>query len=295
MATFLVVDKKFSLVMEIKDDSKETFDESIGLSVYSTSKAGVLSYVSIFENLWSQTELYERLKLNERLQREFINIASHEIRTPTQAVLGFSQLLEQHPQNRYELIQGLKRNAERLQRLSNDILDVTRIESHTLKLIKEKVNINEIILNIINDVGNQIQNPDKLKISFSKTTSPIYVEADRIRLCQVIANLLNNAIKFTKEGTISIGADVKNNKEIMIAVTDDGTGIDPAIMSRLFTKFVTRSDVGTGLGLYISKSIIEAHEGRMWAENNSDGKGATFRFTLPLFIDQEHKTYLASR
>jgi signal transduction histidine kinase len=288
MATFLVVDKKFSLVMEIKDDSKETFDESIGLSIYSTSKAGVLSYVSIFENLWSQTELYERLKLHERMQREFINIASHEIRTPTQAVLGFSQLLEQHPQKRDKLIQGLRRNAERLQRLSNDILDVTRIESQTLKLIKEKVNINEIILNIINDVGNQIRNPDKLKISISNTTSPIYVEADRLRLYQIIANLLSNAIKFTKEGTISIRANMKNNKELMIAVTDDGTGIDPVIMPRLFTKFATRSNIGTGLGLYISKNIVEAHGGRIWAENNPDGKGATFRFTLPLFRVQEH-------
>jgi two-component system, OmpR family, sensor histidine kinase VicK len=289
MATFLVVDKEFSLVMEIRDDSKETFDESIGLSVYSTSKAGVLSYVSIFENLWSQTELYERLKLHERMQREFINIASHEIRTPTQAVLGFSQLLEQHPQKRDELIQGLKRNAERLQRLSNDILEVTRIESQTLKLVKEKVNINEIIPNIINDVGNQIRNPNKLNISFSKTTSPVYVEADRLRLYQVIANLISNAIKFTKEGTISISVSMKNNnKELMITVTDDGTGIDPAIMPRLFTKFATRSDVGTGLGLYISKNIVEAHGGIMWAENNSDGKGATFRFTLPLSKVQEH-------
>jgi signal transduction histidine kinase len=281
MATFLVVDKKYSLVMEIKDDSKETFDESIGLSVYSTSKAGVLSYVSIFENLWSQTELYEQLKLHERMQREFINIASHEIRTPTQAVLGFTQLLEQNPQKRDELIQGLKRNAGRLQRLSNDILDVTRIESQTFKLIKEKIDINEI-LNVINDVRNQIRNPDKLKISFSKTTSPNYVEADRLRLYQVIVNLLNNAIKFTEEGTISISIGVKNNEELMIAVMDDGTGIDPAIMSRLFTKFATRSHVGTGLGLYISKNIVEAHGGRIWAENNPDGKGATFRFTLPL-------------
>jgi two-component system sensor histidine kinase VicK len=123
---------------EIRDDSKETFDESIGLSVYSTSKAGVLSYVSIFESLWSQTELYERLKVHDRMQREFINIASHEISTPTQAVLGFSQLLEQNPKNKDEIIHALRRNADRLQKLSNDILDVTRTESLTLKLIKEK-------------------------------------------------------------------------------------------------------------------------------------------------------------
>lgn len=292
MATFLVVDKKYSLVMEIKDDFKETFDESIGLSVYSTSKAGVLSYVSIFENLWSQTELYERLKLHDRMQREFINIASHEIRTPTQAILGFSQLLEQNPDKREELISGLRRNADRLQRLSNDILDVTRIESQTLKLIKEKVNINEIV-NVIDDVKNQIRDPYRLKISFSNPRDPVYVEADRLRLYQVISNLLSNAIKFTREGTISIAAYVNDKikdkeEELTIAVRDDGTGIDPSIMSRLFTKFATRSEVGTGLGLYISKNIVEAHGGRIWAENNIDGRGATFRFSLPLFKDQEH-------
>jgi two-component system, OmpR family, sensor histidine kinase VicK len=291
MATFLVVDKKFSLVMEIRDDFKETFDESIGLSVYSTSKAGVLSYVSIFENLWSQTELYERLKVHDRMQREFINIASHEIRTPTQAILGFSQLLEQNPDRREELISGLRRNADRLQRLSNDILDVTRIESQTLKLIKEKVNINELV-NVIDDVKNQIRDPYRLKISFSNPRDPVYVEADRLRLYQVISNLLSNAIKFTRQGTISIAAYVNENKdkeeELTIAVRDDGTGIDPSIMSRLFTKFATRSEVGTGLGLYISKNIVEAHGGRIWAENNIDGRGATFRFSLPLFKDQEH-------
>ncbi len=290
MATFLVVDRKFSLVMEIKDDFGETFDESIGLSVYSTSKAGVLSYVSIFENLWSQTELYEQLKLHDRMQREFINIASHEIRTPTQAILGFSQLLEQNPDKKEELIQGLRRNADRLQRLSNDILDVTRIESQNLKLIKEKVNINEIV-NVIDDVKNQIRDPYRLKISFSNPRDPVYVEADRLRLYQVISNLLSNAIKFTREGTISIAAYVNdNNKEeedLTIAVRDDGTGIDPTIMSRLFTKFATRSQVGTGLGLYISKNIVEAHGGRIWAENNIDGRGATFRFTLPMFKDPE--------
>ncbi len=290
MATFLVVDRKFSLVMEIKDDFGETFDESIGLSVYSTSKAGVLSYVSIFENLWSQTELYEQLKLHDRMQREFINIASHEIRTPTQAILGFSQLLEQNPDKKEELIQGLRRNADRLQRLSNDILDVTRIESQNLKLIKEKVNINEIV-NVIDDVKNQIRDPYRLKISFSNPRDPVYVEADRLRLYQVISNLLSNAIKFTREGTISIAAYVNDNnkeeEELTIAVRDDGTGIDPTIMSRLFTKFATRSEVGTGLGLYISKNIVEAHGGRIWAENNIDGRGATFRFTLPLFKDPE--------
>ena len=169
--------------------------------------------------------------------------------------------------------------------MTNDILDVTRIESQTLKLIKEKVNVNEKILNVINDVKNQIKNPDKLIITFSESVvMPVYIQADKGRLCQVITNLLSNAVKFSKEGTISISANVKDN-ELIITVKDSGEGIDSAIMPRLFTKFATRSDVGMGLGLFISKNIVEAHGGRMWAENNSNGKGATFTFTLPLSRD----------
>ena len=146
------------------------------------------------------------------------------------------------------------------------------------------MNINEKIRNAINDIKSQIHNPDKLKIVFAEPKNPVYVEADNIRLYQTIANLLTNAIKFTKEGTIFITADVKhnNNNELIISVKDSGEGIHPVIMPRLFTKFATKSFIGTGLGLFISKSIIEAHGGRIWAENNIDGKGATFTFTLPL-------------
>jgi signal transduction histidine kinase len=194
-------------------------------------------------------------------------------------------MLEVYPERSKEMIEAIKRNARRLHKLTNDILDVTRIESQTLKLIKEKVNVNEKILNVINDVKNQIKNPDKLIITFSESVvMPVYIQADKGRLCQVITNLLSNAVKFSKEGTISISANVKDN-ELIITVKDSGEGIDSAIMPRLFTKFATRSDVGVGLGLFISKNIVEAHGGRMWAENNSDGKGATFTFTLPLSRD----------
>jgi signal transduction histidine kinase len=215
------------------------------------------------------------------MQREFINIASHEMKTPTQAIMGFSEMLEQHPDRRVEMTEAIKRNAKRLHKLTNDILDVSRIESQNLRLNKEKVNINEKISNVVNDIKNQIRNPDK-QIVFLNLKEPLYVEADKIRLYQVIANLLSNAIKFTKEGTISIKAQLKDNNEIAIIVKDPGAGIDNDVMPRLFTKFATRSDVGTGLGLYISKNIIEAHGGRMWAANNPDGKGATFGFSLPL-------------
>jgi two-component system, OmpR family, sensor histidine kinase VicK len=203
-----------------------------------------------------------------------------------------------------ELIQFLdiiNRNAKRLQRLTEDILDITKIESQSLKLNKEKFDINKKISNVIKDVEKQISDSNKLKILFiepSEEEEPIFVEADKGRIYQVIANLLNNAIKFTKEGTIFVSAKMTRKKSmnrgggrdysssssrhVIVSVKDSGAGIDPEILPRLFTKFATKSDKGTGLGLYISKSIIEAHGGKIWAENNSDGKGATFAFSLPI-------------
>jgi two-component system sensor histidine kinase VicK len=281
--TILVIDRKVSLAIEKTDDSKPDFMEAVGLATYSNSEPTVVSYVSIFEALWKQAELVNQLEVHDKLQREFINIASHEMKTPTQAILGYSELLETDPKNNAEIIASLKRNANRLQRLTNDILEVSRIESQTLRLNKEKVNINEKIREIIDDVRNQIQNPNDLQINFLEAKHPVHLEADKTRLYQVIANLLTNAIKFTNEGTITVSADVNdNNNELIVTVRDSGEGIHSDIIPRLFTKFATKSNTGTGLGLYISKNIIEAHGGRIWAENNQDGKGANFTFTLPL-------------
>jgi two-component system, OmpR family, sensor histidine kinase VicK len=277
-----IVDNEKFLRAELRQPGAEKFSDAIGLVVYSNRRITVDSFKSIFELLWNERTLVEELKKTDSMQREFINIASHEMKTPTQAIMGFSEMLEQHPDRREEMTEAIKRNAKRLHKLTNDILDVSRIESQNLRLNKEKVNINEKISNVVNDIKNQIRNPDKLQIVFLNLKEPLYVEADKIRLYQVIANLLNNAIKFTKEGTISIKAQLKDNNEIAIIVKDPGAGIDNDVMPRLFTKFATRSDVGTGLGLYISKNIIEAHGGRMWAANNPDGKGATFGFSLPL-------------
>ncbi|MGB6532822.1 MAG: HAMP domain-containing sensor histidine kinase, partial [Candidatus Nitrosopolaris sp.] len=290
-ATFLVVDRKFSLVMEIKDDSKTTFDEAIGLSTYSNSNAGVLSYVAIFENLWKQTELYEdikkaheQLKLHAMAQKEFINVAAHELRTPIQPILGLSQLLllksggiEQYS----ELLHTINRNAKRLNRLSDDILDATKIESKSLELKKERFNLNHIIINALDDIilGKDLNRSVQLLYQ----PQDIEVEADKGRMSQVISNLLSNAIKFTKKGTIAITIKIdENDNYILISVKDTGTGIDPEILPELFSKFRTKSFSGAGLGLFISKNIIEAHGGKIWAENNSDGNGTTFTFTLPL-------------
>ena len=281
--TILVIDRKVSLAIEKSDDTKPDFMEAVGLATYSNSEPTVVSYVSIFEALWKQAELVNQLEVHDKLQREFINIASHEMKTPTQAILGYSELLETDPKNNAEIIASLKRNANRLQRLTNDILEVSRIESQTLRLNKEKVNINEKIREIIDDVRNQVQNPNDLQINFLEAKHPVHLEADKTRLYQVIANLLTNAIKFTNEGTITVSADVNdNNNELIVTVRDSGEGIHSDIIPRLFTKFATKSNAGTGLGLYISKNIIEAHGGRIWAENNQDGKGANFTFTLPL-------------
>jgi signal transduction histidine kinase len=191
---------------------------------------------------------------------------------------------EELKETELNLLRPIHNNAERLSKIIEDILSITKIESQTLKLNKVKVDINEKIQDVINDVKNQIKNPDKLQIVFPEPKELLYIEADKIRLYQVIANLLGNAIKFTREGTITISTNVRENDELTVTVKDTGTGLHPDILPRLFTKFATKADAGTGLGLYISKSIVEAHGGRMWAENNSNARGATFTFTLPLTI-----------
>ena len=283
--TILVVDREASFVIEKVDDSKESFIEAVGLSTYSTSEPTIMSYLSIFENFWNQLELYEKLKEHDKMQKEFINIAAHELRTPTQSILGYAEILEMESERSRQLANPILRNAIRLQRLTGDILDVTRIESQTLRLNKEEFDLNEVISNVIKDCKSQIDS-EKIKLVYEYSrVNNIIVNADKNRLNQVISNLISNSIKFTQGewGTISITTKrEENSKAITISVKDTGKGIDPEIIPRLFTKFATKSDTGTGLGLFISKSIVEAHGGRIWAENNKDGKGATFYFTLPV-------------
>ncbi len=205
----------------------------------------------------------EQLKVHDKMQQEFINIASHEMKTPTQAILGYSSLIQRHPERREEMLEAIARNATRLQRLTNDILDVTRIETQSLKLNIERVNLNELISNVIEDQTNQIEKTNKdIKISHEPQDQTIEVEANKNRLTQVISNLLSNAIKFTKKGTIRVTEEVKDGKAL-VSIKDTGQGIDPEIFLRLFSKFAAKSETGTGLGLFISKSIMEAHEGKI--------------------------------
>ena len=237
----------------------------------------------------------EQLKNHDQMQKEFINVAAHELRTPIQPVLALSDILRSKIKDKeqVELLDVILRNVKRLQRLSHVILDVTMIESHSLKLNKHAIDLNDLIVNIIQDHQNVIQNSDgKVKLEYEteakgKEGKQIFVEADKERITQVIWNLLTNAMKFTKDGTITVSTRVTGS-EIIVTVKDTGEGIDPKIQPRLFSKFATSSIQGTGLGLYISKSIVEAHGGSMWAENKSDRRGgATFHFSLPVIDRHE--------
>jgi len=242
----------------------------------------------------------EQLKVHAKMQKEFINIAAHELRTPIQPVLNLTQIIRSKIKDaeQGELLDVVIRNAKRLHQLAEDILDITRIESQSLKLNKERFNLNDLISNVMQDYRNQVEKDhDNISLLYeSKNDIIFFVEADRHRVTQVISNLLNNAIKFIKEegkegegGTVSITLEKKkeedNQQEVLISIKDSGVGIHSDIIPRLFSKFATKSEKGTGLGLFISKSIVEAHGGKIWAENNvSDGsaeKRATFTFSLP--------------
>ena len=290
-----IVDRAKFMRFELKEPTAEKFSEAIGFVVYSNSKVGLDSSKLFFELLWNERiqyetlREYEKLKETERMKTEFINVAAHELRTPIQPILGLSQVLRLQIKDsrQLELLDVIIRNAKRLQRLTEDILDVSKIESQSLKLNKERFNLNDIISNIIQDYKKEIEkenNNRTIKLLYEEMSNDklISVEADKARLIQVISNLLSNAIKFTKEGRIII-ATQKKDTQVIVSVKDTGSGIDPQIFPKLFTKFASKSYQGTGLGLFICKSIIEAHGGRIWAENNviDEEKGATFYFSLP--------------
>jgi two-component system, OmpR family, sensor histidine kinase VicK len=294
-----IVDREKSMIFEIKDDTKDNFRYTLGLSIYIEGKSAALSYTSIFESLWKQTELYKQLKeafvklqTQEKMQKEFINTAAHELRTPIQPILGLAQIIRSKTKDKeqIELLDVVIKNTKKLKKLAEDILEVSRIESDLLNLNKEIFDLDDLISDIVKEFEDKIDNKMKIKFEGSNTTNktPTLIFGDKNRISQVIYNLISNSIKFiSKEGTIVIDIEIKNNsdKEIVIVrVKDTGIGIDHEIFPNLFKKFITKSFQGTGLGLYISKNIIEAHGGNIWAENNKAEKGATFYFSLPLKI-----------
>ena len=252
---------------------------------------------------------YEKLKESDNMKNEFINVAAHELRTPIQPILTLTEVLRSKISNteQQELSDVILRNAKRLQRLTNDILDVTRIESQSLNLKKEWFDLNDVISNTVDDIitNSELAKPFEKRIKLLYQPHDIFIEADKARITQVIFNLLNNAVKFTEakenggeqeegERIVSIAAENTDDGYAAVTVKDSGIGIDVEILPRLFEKFASKSFSGTGLGLFISKSIVEAHGGEIWAENNTNERsGATFRFSLP--IRKENSIILNSK
>ena len=270
---------------------------------FNSMVTAIKNYIKKQNQLTKQLEkANEELKYRDQLKDEFIHVAAHELKTPIQPILGLCELLRDRETNIVkdeEILDVIIRNSKRLMKLAEDILNVARIESGSFFLNKEKFDIGELISEIMNDIEEKIvENKINIKLFFelyngNNNNNKIIVEADKNRLCQVISNLLNNAIKFTDEGSITVIVGTKkinnnNSNKVIVSIKDTGTGIDSEILPKLFTKFATKSSIvgGTGLGLFISKSIIEMHGGNIWAfnndEKNKDDRGSTFTFSLPV-------------
>jgi two-component system sensor histidine kinase VicK len=291
--SILVVDSKQCLILELKDDKQDTSYEAVGLSTYSISPTIISSYLAVFESFWRQAELFEKMKEVELLEKDFVNIAAHELRNPIQPIIGFSELLyakiDNHEHRR--LLDEVILNAKRLERLARLMLDVTRIENNSLVLTREAVDASKVLNDIVDSYNHKLKeknmeiiNENTKMIIIQNGIKNINVTIDKVRITQVFCNILDNAISFTHQGIIRV--ILRKEKQdgqnfLIINVKDMGPGIDSEILSKLFTKFASKSDMGTGLGLFISKGIVEAHGGKIWAENNRD-RGATFSFSLPI-------------
>ncbi|MGC2599019.1 MAG: HAMP domain-containing sensor histidine kinase [Nitrososphaeraceae archaeon] len=296
---FIVNNAEF-IRFEIKEVLAEDFTEAVGFVIYSNTKVSVYSSRSFFELLWNERLQYEKLKEADEMKSEVINLLAHELRTPIQPILSMIDIIrsDMKDTNQKELLDTILRNAKRLQRLTDNILDVSKIERGSLDLRQECFNLKDVITNNLDDtivlrnnLSNNINERTSVRVYYQPQDS--FVEGDKDRISQVVYNLLNNAFKFSKDGSnITVNSKVEDSK-IVVSVKDTGQGIDPEILPKLFSKFEAKSFSGSGLGLYICKNIIEAHGGKMWAQNNNiiNGEsGATFYFSLPVL--NVHQNYL---
>ena len=299
-ATYQIKSGNLNVVVK----SKVNGDELSFLSEsFNSMVTAIKNYIKKQNQLTKQLEkANEELKYRDQLKDEFIHVAAHELKTPIQPILGLCELLRDRKSDIVkdeEILDVIIRNSKRLMKLAEDILNVAKIESGSFFIKKERFDIGELISEIMNDIEEKIvENKKNIKLFFElyngNNNNQIILEADKNRLSQVISNLLNNAIKFTDEGIITISVERKkddnnNRNKVIVSIKDTGTGIDSEILPKLFTKFATKSPIaegGTGLGLFISKSIIEMHGGSIWAfnndEKNKDDRGSTFTFSLPV-------------
>jgi two-component system, OmpR family, sensor histidine kinase VicK len=310
--TLLIADKEKCFGAELRVDDADSFLDSIRYAIYSNSKSMVALFKLFFEIFWNKSEIYEQLRIQSKLQKDFINVAAHELRTPVTPILIMATALkseleavnEQGGKNESDYVKVRKKDfsiithsAFRLKQLTDDILDAATIETRTLEINKEQFDLTEVLNRAVNEF-NKKQEIEKQEEAEWRKDVKVYnqfsnnyiidVEADKGRIMQVIFNLLSNALKFTEKGNIYVTLQTKGN-DVIVNVRDSGVGIKSEVIPRLFTKFATKSFQGTGLGLFISKSIVESHGGRIWAKNNYDGRGATFSFTLPVFLWKKRK------
>jgi two-component system, OmpR family, sensor histidine kinase VicK len=292
-----IIDSLKFLRVELVKPEAESFLEAIGFAIYSNNKRSADLYRWMFELLWNERIINLESKKSNQMQKEFMNVAAHELRTPIQPIVGLAHLLRFEKDymkgKEQESLDIIIRNAERLQRLAENILDASRIESQRLTLRKVKFKLDDLLSNIVHTYYKEGMNSVASKkgdvsVLFEPPNENIVVEADKERISQVVRNILSNALEFTNEGNVLVTLRKERQQEkeraqiAVVTVADTGCGIDSAVMPKIFEKFVTRSDKGTGLGLFVSKSIIQAHEGEIWVQNNTKGqKGATFCFTLP--------------
>jgi signal transduction histidine kinase len=308
--TIFLIDNSKVLTIDGDDGTKASV-------VYSNNNSIVKNIGSLLDYLWNEkvmldsiiaikdnlvdsnkqlVEANKQLKIHDQIQREFINMAAHELRTPIMPILGYAEILEAEQEkeeqagvagekendrnkNKRNNINAVIRSAKRLEQISHRIIDTASIEAKTFRLHKERLNLAHVLLNAIDDqiitIAQDSEINNNIRLRYEPSEDVILIHADRIRLTQVISNILSNAVKFTNKGTISITIKKENDKAI-VGIQDTGLGIDAEIMSRLFSKFAAKSDIGgIGLGLFISKSVIEAHGGTISAKNNEDGKRGT--------------------
>jgi two-component system sensor histidine kinase VicK len=308
----LIVDRRVSLVIETKDDTKATFEQAVGLAIFSNSNATVLPYVTIFESFWRETELYEKAKEADRLKDEFVNISAHELRNPITPIIASADFaieeLKKIKERKFdedtiarltENLNMILRNASKLHRLSEDLLQVSKLESGTFTLHVEQVQLKQILEQAIEDAKKKAASQNKdvdiildYILKSNSSQGDFILCCDGSKIIQVLYNLLDNAIKFTEKGDIVLSASMYDENNIVIKVEDSGPGIDPSIKNKLFEKFTSKSHNGTGLGLFLSRKIVEAHGGKIWAADKPRGNGTIFAFTMPIDLSpiRTHKT-----
>ncbi len=275
----------------------------LALSPYNTNDL-ILNFVSfIFTSIFSyflvksvrkEVEQKEKFEQLNRIKSEFLSFASHQVKAPMAVVKGYAELIAKNidnvPEQAKDFAKKIEESVNNLLVLIEEFMDYRRIEEGKLELHFEEVEIISLIKEIVNNL-NLLAKQKNLELSFETNLEQMIIKVDKVRFSQVIQNLIDNAIKYTPQGWVKVKVYSKDHKELIIEVSDSGIGMSKELQSKLFGEFVRdpsikKEIIGTGLGLYIAKNIVEAHKGTIWAESEGEGKGSKFYIKLPLDYDK---------